>query len=369
MSTRSSTASPPFRDAMQDSWLQRCLAWARRRLFPTPFDAVLNLAIAALFAWILTLVLPWAVFDATWSGDSRADCEGNGACWAFVVNRFGQFIYGFYPPDERWRVNLAIALLALGLAALLIRGVPGKRATGLLMLFVYPPVAFWLLKGGFLGLAEVETSRWGGLTLTLVIGVSGIVLSFPLGVALALGRRSDLPVIHALSIVFIELWRGVPMVTVLFMAIVMLPYFLPAGMRLDSLGLAVTGIVLFQSAYLAEIVRGGLQAVPKGQYEAAHALGFGYWRTTGYIVLPQAIRIMIPGLVNNSIALLKDTTLVMVVGLFDLLNIVTAGSSDPLWLGTAAEGHVFVALVFWTMCFGMSRYSHRLERSLRGSRH
>lgn len=369
MSTPTSTAAPQFRDVKQGTWLRGWMAWARRNLFPTPFDTMLNLALAALFAWILTLVLPWAIFDATWSGDSRADCDGSGACWAFVVNRFGQFIYGFYPPDERWRVNLAIAVLALGLTALLVRAVPGKRVTGLLMLLVYPPFAFWLLKGGFLGLPEVATTRWGGLMLTLVIGVSGIVLSFPLGVALALGRRSDLPVIHGFSVVFIELWRGLPMVTVLFMAIVMLPYFLPAGMRLDSLGLAVTGIVMFQSAYLAEIVRGGLQAVPKGQYEAANALGFGYWRTTIYIVLPQAIRIMIPGLVNNSIALLKDTTLVMVVGLFDLLNIVTAGSSDPLWLGTATEGHVFVGLVFWTMCFGMSRYSHRLERSLRTGRH
>ncbi len=369
MTMRAATTVPEFQDAPREAPLHGWMVWARRNLFPTPFDTVLNLTVAALFAWVLALVLPWVLFDATWSGDSRADCDGRGACWAFVVNRFDQFIYGFYPLDERWRVNFAIAGLALGLTALLVRGVPGKRVTGLLMLLVYPLLAFWLLKGGFLGLPEVATARWGGLMLTLVIGVSGIVLSFPLGVALALGRRSGLPVIHGFSVVFIELWRGLPMVTVLFMAIVMLPYFLPAGMKLDSLGLAVAGIVMFQSAYLAEIVRGGLQAVSKGQYEAADALGFGYWRTTFYIVLPQAIRIMIPGLVNNSISLLKDTTLVMVVGLFDLLNIVTAGSSDPDWLGTAAEGQVFVGLVFWTMCFGMSRYSQRLERSVRSRRH
>lgn len=359
----------PADRAGQDRPMPGWRAWARLNLFPTPFSAVLNLAVPGLAIWLLTLILPWALFDATWEGSSRADCDGKGACWAFVVNRIAQFIYGFYPPDERWRVNLAMILLVVGLAALLIRAVPGKRISGALMLLAFPPVAFWLLKGGFLGLANVSTAQWGGLMLTLVVGVSGIVLSFPLGVALALGRRSSLPVIHGFSAAFIELWRGLPMVTVLFMALVMLPYFLPAGLKLDSLGLAVTGIVLFQSAYLAETIRGGLQAVSKGQYEAANALGFGYWRTTVYIMLPQAIRIMIPGLVNNSIALLKDTTLVMVVGLFDLLNIVSAGSSDPLWLGTAAEGHVFVGLVFWTMCFSMSRYSHRLERSIQSRRH
>ena len=366
MSTRISTAGQPFQAARRHAWLHRLVAWTRANLFPTPFDAALNVAIVALFAWLLASVLPWALFDATWSGDSRAACTKNGACWAFVLSRLDQFIYGFYPAAERWRVNLAAAVLILGLAALLLRAVPGKRVTGLLMLLAYPPLALWLLKGGVLGLAEVQTDRWGGLVLTLVVGVSGIVLSFPIGIALALGRRSELPVFHGLSVLFIELWRGLPMVTVLFMAIVMLPYFLPAGMKLDSLGLAIAGIVMFQSACLAEIVRGGLQAVPKGQYEAAKALGFGYWRANAYIVLPQAIRIVIPGLVNNSIALLKDTTLVMVVGLFDLLNIVAAGSSDPRWLGSAAEGYVFVGLVFWTLCFAMSRYSHRLERSLRG---
>lgn len=363
MSVTPSALDAAFHDDVRRTRVEGWIAWARRNLFSTPLNTALTLAIAGSFAWILTSVLPWALLHATWSGNSRADCDGKGACWAFVVSRFGQFIYGFYPPDERWRVNLAMAVLAFGLLALVVRAVPGKRISASLMLLVYPPVAFWLLKGGFLGLPEVATAQWGGLMLTLVIGVSGIVLSFPLGVGLALGRRSDLPVIHGFCVAFIELWRGLPMVMVLFMAIVMLPYFLPAGMKLDSLGLALAGIVTFQSSYLAEIIRGGLQAVPSGQYEAASALGFGYWRTTVYIVLPQAIRTVIPGLVNNSIALLKDSTLVMVVGLFDLLNIVTAGSSDPRWLGSANEGYIFVGLVFWTLCFGMSRFSRRLEQS------
>lgn len=343
----------------------RAVAWARANLFRTPLDTAMTTGVAALLLWILSSVLPWALIDATWTGGSRADCRGDGACWAFVVNRAGQFVYGFYPVDGRWRVDLAIAGLVLGLGALLVPAVPGKRYSALFMLFVYPAIAFWLLKGGFLGLTGVGTERWGGLMLTLVLGVSGIVLSFPLGIALALGRRSDLPVIRGSSIAFIELCRGLPLVTVLFMASVMLPFFLPVGMTLDNLGLAVAGIVLFQGAYLAEVVRGGLQGIPRGQYEACQALGFGYWRTTGYVILPQAIRKVIPGLVNNSIALLKDTTLVMVVGLFELLNIVSAGASDPAWLGSTAEGYVVVGLVFWTLCFAMSRYSQGLERKLR----
>lgn len=369
MSRSTATTVPAVPGTPTNGGFRRRVAWARQNLFATPFDAVLTLAIGVLLGWALTMIVPWAVLDATWSGEKRADCSGSGACWAFVINRIGQFVYGFYPPDERWRVNLAAAVFALGLTALLVRTVPAKRITGLLMLSVYPLLAFGLLKGGFLGLPEVDTARWGGLMLTLVLGASGIVLSFPLGVVLALGRRSNLPIIHGVCIAFIELFRGVPLVMVLFMASVMLPFFLPVGTRLDSLGLAVTGIVLFQSAYLAEILRGGLQAVPRGQYEVAKALGFGYWRTTVYIILPQAMRVVIPGLVNNSIALLKDTTLVMVVGLFDLLNIVSAGASDPRWLGSTAEGYVFVGLVFWILCFGMSRYSQRLEFSLRGRQH
>ncbi len=339
------------------------IAWMRSNLFGRPVDVALTLTIAALAVAIVGAVVPWALVDATWSGTSRQDCAGEGACWAFIANRAGQFIYGFYPADQRWRVDLAGGLLVVGLAALMVPRVPGKRTTALLMLLVFPPLAAILIRGGLFGLPVVGTDRWGGLMLTLVLGTAGIACSFPLGILLALARAGKLPLLRAVAAGFIELCRGLPLVLVLFIARIMLPLALPVGTEMDALTLAVTGIILFESAYLAEVVRGGLQAVARGQLEAASALGFGYWRTTLLVVLPQALRNVVPGIVNNSIALLKNTTLVMVVGLFDLLNVVAAGTADPQWLGLAAEGYVVVGLVFWFLCFGMSRYSRSLEAS------
>lgn len=232
------------------------------------------------------------------------------------------------------------------------------------MLIIYPIMAYVLLHGGFFGLPVVETSKWGGLTLTLVLSLVGIVASLPLGILLALGRRSELPIIRSLCIAFIELWRGVPLITVLFMASVMLPLFLPEGTNFDKLLRALIGITLFEAAYLAEVVRSGLQAIPKGQYEAAKALGLNYWQSTGLIILPQALKMVIPGIVNTFISLFKDTSLVMIIGLFDLLNIVQIAAADPIWLGSQVEGFVFAAIVYWIFCFGMSRYSQYLERQL-----
>jgi general L-amino acid transport system permease protein len=344
------------------------LAWIRRNFFANPFHLLMTALIAYAGYRAAAALVPWAVLDATWIGSQRADCVGDGACWAFVTSRIGQFVYGFYPEAERWRVNVAFALLAAGIGALMVPRVPRKGLIGVGMLTVYPAVAFVLIRGGIVGLPPVETDRWGGLFLTLVIGVTGIVASFPIGIALALGRRSHMPVIRALSAAFIELWRGLPLVTILFMSLVALPLFLPSGLRFNELALALVGISIFAGAYLAEVVRGGLEAIPRGQYEAARALGLGYWHVHAYIILPQALRAVTPGIVNNAIALFKDTTLVMIVGLFDLLNIVTAGASDPRWLGSAAEGYVFAAAVFWIFCFGFSRYSQHLERRLQPDR-
>jgi general L-amino acid transport system permease protein len=232
------------------------------------------------------------------------------------------------------------------------------------MITVYPVVAFWLLAGGVFGLAPVETAEWGGLTLTLILAVTGIACSLPLGILLALGRRSQLPVVRYFSTAFIELWRGVPLITVLFMASVMLPLFLPGGMRFDKLLRALVGMTLFSAAYMAEVVRGGLQAVPRAQYEAAAALGLGYWRTMALVVLPQALRYVIPGIVNTFIGLFKDTTLVLVIGMFDLLGMMQAAATDAEWLGFALEGYIFAGLVYWAFCFGMSRLSMHLERRL-----
>lgn len=339
-------------------------AWARRSLFARPVDVVLTAVVAASILGAAYAILDWTVFSATWSGNSRADCSPEGACWAFVVARAGQFTYGFYPPGERWRVDVAFLLLATGITVLVVPRLPGKRLAGILLLTAFPVLAVVLLKGGAFGLPNVPTDRWGGLFLTLVLGVAGIVLSFPMAILLALGRHSDLPAIRIAGTLYIEICRGLPLIAVLFMARILLPYALPVGSELDPLGLAVAGIVMFEAAYLAEVFRGGLQSLPRGQYEAAAAIGFGYWRTTLYVILPQVMRNVVPGLVNNSIALLKNTTLVVALGLFEILNIVAAGASDPQWLGLAAEGYFVAGLVFWCLCFAMSRYSRSVERTL-----
>jgi general L-amino acid transport system permease protein len=343
------------------------VGWMRRNLFSSPLNIALTV-LAAYLLWVSTpLLLNWTLFNATWSGDTREACQGNsGACWVFIRVHFEQFMYGFYPEAQRWRVNLAVLLLILGAAPLFIRTVPNsaKVKLGLGLLFVYPVIAFVLFKGGLFGLPDVETSRWGGLLLTLVIAGVGMTAALPLGVLLALGRRSTMPAIQTLCVTFIEFWRGVPLITVLFMSSVMLPLFLPEGMNFDKLLRALIGVTLFQAAYMAEVVRGGLQAIPKGQLEAAAALGLGYWKTMALIVLPQALKLVIPGIVNTFIALFKDTSLVLIIGLFDLMNTVHNATTNPEWLGFSTEGYVFAAAVYWLFCFSMSRYSQNLEKRL-----
>ncbi|MGR1215274.1 amino acid ABC transporter permease [Metapseudomonas otitidis] len=339
------------------------VAWLRHNLFASPLHVVLTLLSLYLLWLILPPLLNWAVIHATWSGTTRTDCTGEGACWVFIQQRFGQFMYGFYPSELRWRVDVTVWLAIIGAAPLFLRKMPHKALYGIGFLVVYPLLAFWLLHGG-LGLQEVSTSRWGGLMLTLVIGYVGIAGALPLGILLALGRRSKLPAIKVICVTFIEFWRGVPLITVLFMSSVMLPLFLPEGMNLDKLLRALVMVIFFEAAYVAEVVRGGLQAIPKGQYEAAAALGLGYWRSTALVILPQALKLVIPGIVNTFIALFKDTSLVIIIGLFDLLNSIKQATTDPKWLGMSTEGYVFAALVYWIFCFSMSRYSMRLERKL-----
>ncbi len=341
--------------------------WMRRHLFSSPFNAALT-ALAVYLLWIaLPPLLNWVLFNATWRGESRAACQdASGACWVFIRVHFEQFLYGFYPEAQRWRVNGAVLLLIFGAAPLFMRITPNpaKVKFGLGLLIVYPLIAFGLLKGGLLGLPYVETSRWGGLMLTLVIAGVGMTAALPLGVLLALGRRSKMPAIQALCVTFIEFWRGVPLITVLFMSSVMLPLFLPEGMNFDKLLRALIGVTLFQAAYMAEVVRGGLQAIPKGQFEAAAALGLGYWKSMTLIVLPQALKLVIPGIVNTFIALFKDTSLVLIIGLFDLMNMVHNATTNPDWLGFSSEGYLFAAAVYWLFCFSMSRYSQHLEKRL-----
>jgi general L-amino acid transport system permease protein len=340
------------------------VGWLRANLFSSWSNSLVTLIAIYLLWTLLPPLLDWVIFSADWVGDSREDCDSGGACWVFVGVRFNQFMYGLYPESEYWRINLAAILIVLLVIPLFIERFRRKLWLGLFILVGYPVIAFFLFSGGVFGLEHVETSRWGGLTLTLILASVGMAASFPLGVMLALGRRSSLPIVKSVSVVFIEFWRGVPLITVLFMSSVMLPLFLPEGTHFDKLLRAMIGITLFQSAYMAEVVRGGLAAIPKGQYEAAQALGLGYWRCMGLIILPQALKLVIPGIVNTFIALFKDTTLVLIIGLFDMLAMIEAALADPKWLGYAIEGLTFAAFVYWVFCFGMSRYSMALERKL-----
>jgi general L-amino acid transport system permease protein len=340
------------------------LGWARRNLFDTVPNTLLTLAALWLLAEIVPPLLRWGLFDAVWSpaGGAAACREGTGACWALMGEKNRLMLFGVYPYDQHWRPALATALVV----ALL--------ATSALRRFWRPWLAWaWggglvavaaLMWGGVAGLSPVETAQWGGLPLTLGLAVLGIVLAFPLSILLALGRRSDMPAIRALSVGYIELVRGVPLVSVLFMASVMFPLFLPEGVTVDKLLRALVGITLFTAAYLAEAVRGGLQAIPRGQEEAADALGLSYWQKMRKIVLPQALRLVIPPIVNQFISCFKDTSLVTIVGLYDLLAATKAALADPDWRPFFVEGYIAAALVYWAFCFFMSRYSQWLEREL-----
>ncbi len=343
--------------------------WMRSHLFNSVGNTILTI-VSLWFIYIaLSGVVNFVFIKAIWQGTSGADCrvEGAGACWPYVSNRLEFFIYGFYPDSEYWRPDLAFFMGAILLFLLATPRIPGKMIWGFLFLIVYPFVTFLLLHGGgFTGLQEIPTGKWGGLMLTLVVAVTGIVASFPLGVLLALGRRSKMPLVRSVCVVFIELWRGVPLITVLFMASVMLPLFLPEGTNFDKLVRALVGVTLFTAAYTAEVVRGGLQAIEKGQFEAADSLGLNYFQATLLIILPQALKLVIPGIVNNSISLFKDTTLVSIVGLIDLLGAVKAGTSTSTWSAPTipVTGYVFAAGIFWIFTFSMSRYSQYMERHL-----
>lgn len=339
--------------------------WVRKNLFSTPLDAGLTL-LALLFLYLIVPPLvDWAFVNADWIGNSRQDCTGGGACWVFVRARLDQFMYGFYPAPERWRVNLCFLLLAAGVPPFLFSAWRRTLWPFAYLFVVFPVIAFVLLTGGWFALAPVETDKWGGLMLTLVVACVGMAASIPIGVLLALGRRSDMPVIRALCIMFIEFWRGIPLITVLFMASVMLPLFLPEGVTFNKLLRALLGVSVFAGAYMAEVVRAGLQAIPRGQYEAAESLGLGYWQSMGLVILPQALRLVVPGIANVAIALFKDTTLVLIISLFDFLGMIQASLTDPKWLGFAVEGYVFAAAVFWVFCFSMSRFSAGLETDSR----
>lgn len=342
------------------------IGWARENLFSSVGNTILTL-IGIWITWkLVTSVISWAFVNATWEGLDGTACswDGAGACWPFVQAKFSQFMYGRYPIPDRWRVDLTYVLALAGLVPLMIPRVPGKLWNAIYVIFIFPVLAFVLLAGGVLGLPYVPTDLWGGLLVTLVVASSGIAGAFPVGILLALGRRSKMPIVRMVSIGFIEFVRGVPLITVLFMASVMLPLFLPPGWTIDKLLRALIMVALFSAAYLAEVIRGGLQAIPRGQFEAADALGLSYPQKMSFIILPQALKLVIPGIVNSFISLFKDTSLVLIIGIFDLLGIVQQNLTDAKWFSpsTAMTGYVFAGLVFWIFCFGMSRYSMFVER-------
>jgi general L-amino acid transport system permease protein len=464
------------------------MGWVSDNLVPTWWHGLLTIFGLLFLLWVGWAIVEWGIIKAVWTGTDREACMASveGACWAYVRARFSQFMYGFYPFDQRWRVDLAYIIGLAALVPMLIPSLPYKRENAIFLLVAYPLIVLILLTGGHFdiswstfilvailvgvgavalpvatqgiegalqrdrlplmlaaaglalwvvswlaafvgigatavqvlrlavlaiigvaailsiaatvshggpgargaittwlgaalaaltilvvlaidfGLPPVRTSQWGGLLVTLVVAITGIVVSLPLGILLALGRRSEMPIVRLCSIIFIEMWRGVPLITVLFMASVMLPLFLPEGVTFDKLLRVLIGVALFSSAYMAEVVRGGLQAIPKGQYEAASALGLSFWRSMVLIILPQALKIVIPGIVNTFIGLFKDTTLVGIVGIFDLLGIIRSSFADPNWAApqTASTGYFFAAIAFFIFCFGMSRYSIFMENRL-----
>jgi general L-amino acid transport system permease protein len=348
------------------------IGWARANLFNSIGNSLLTVIVGALACYVVWNLLTFAIFDATWTGDNREAClpkgsESAGACWPMIKERLAYFVYGSYPIDQRWRVDIVFALGAIGLAWVLWLNAP-RRDLAAVYFFVFFPIAAFFLLYGFplIGLSRVDSDLWGGILVTLVISSAGIVAALPLGIALALGRRSKLPIISIGSTIFIEVARGVPLITVLFVAKVMLGYFVPERFDPALMVKALIAVALFSAAYMAEVVRGGLQAIPKGQMEGANSLGLGYWHSMRLIILPQALRITIPGIVNTFIGGFKDTSLVLIIGMFDFLKTIDVATADPKWATpvSAPTGYLFAAMFYWVCCFGMSRYSRAVETRL-----
>lgn len=332
--------------------------WMKKNLFSTPMNSVISLFLIAGLIKLFGPVFNWLFIDSVWVGDTAACRAANGACIAFIKEKFVYIIFGPYPREEIWRPALTMLLMFI---LLWWSKEPSRWSKKLIKWWVGFIAIGWLLMSGGLGLTPVESTTWGGLPLTLVLSFVGIATSYPIGIALALGRRSQMPFIRSLCVIYIELIRGVPMISLLFMSSVMFPLFLPEGVSVDKLLRAQVAIIMFISAYMAEVVRGGLAAIPKGQYEAAEALGLNYFQTMRFIILPQALKIVIPPSVNTAIGMLKDTSLVIIIALFDLLSTTKASMRDPEWLGFSVEGYFFAALIYFVLCYAMGRYSRRLE--------
>lgn len=339
--------------------------WLREHLAASPASALTTVVMLVLGGWVAWQVGSWAVVRAVFVPDAGA-CDavrGSGACWGVIAEKYRVILFGHYPYTEQWRPLLSTGVL---LALVVASGMRRCWHWWLLPVWIGGLALYGaLMAGGVAGLARVDTDQWGGLPLTLMLATVSLALAFPLAVAVALGRRSSLPAVRGLCTVYVELVRGVPLISVLFMASFMFPLLSPAGRNPDVLVRVIAGLTLFSGAYMAEVIRGGLQAVPAGQVEAAASLGLGYWRTQGLVVLPQALATVLPGLMNNFIGLLKDTSLVTIVSLYDLTGALgLALSGDPAWRPYKVEGYLFITLIYFGLCFSMSRYAQRVEAQL-----
>ncbi|WP_354688049.1 amino acid ABC transporter permease [Candidatus Liberibacter africanus] len=352
------------------------IAWIHTSFFYTLKDTFLTILFISLLIYSIPGVIRWFFIDAVWVGSDRSVCttisqggirpDGwNAACWAFVSDRYQQFIFGNYPITMRWRPILVFFTGSILLIPMLIPSCPRKTLNSVLLFGLFPIFSFFILYGG-LGLSVVETSLWGGLLVTLVISFFGIIVSMPIGILLALGRNSHIPVLKYACIAFIELFRGVPLITVLFMSSVVLFLFLPDTWDVDKLLRALIGVSAFASAYIAEVFRGGLQSIPKGQFEAANSLGLRYFPKMRFIIVPQVIKRVIPGIVNTFIGLFKDSSLISIINMFDILGVVRANFSDSTWISsvTPTTGLVLVGFIFWIFCFGISSYSVFIEKNI-----
>jgi len=352
----------PPRPAPVDT--EGAVAWLRANLFGDWRTTLSTVLVGGLLLWYMPQFLQWAVFKAMWLADANAcRAEGVGACWGVVAEKYRLIIFGRYPFDQQWRPLVATALMVALLVASCTR--PLWRPWLAIVWVVVLTAFFLLMYGGAFGLVKVDTDRWGGLPLTILLASMSIVLAFPIALVVALGRRSNLPAIRTVCIVYVELVRGVPLISVLFMASFMFPLFMPEGISIDVLLRALVGITLFAAAYMAEVIRGGLQAIPKGQIEAAATLGLSYWQTQRKIVLPQALAMVVPGIMNNFISIFKDTSLVSIVSLYELTGALgLALNSDADWRPYKIEGYLFIALIYFAFCFAMSRYSLWVEKQV-----
>ena len=333
----------------------------KKDFFNTPFNALLTIVMAFLAIRICTWFATWAIFNAVWSGESRDVAQSGGATWAFIIAKIRFFMFGFYPKEQIWRIPVTFILMAATMVPYFLKRIPHKVLVMGAQMILWPLIIAIFLSGGLFGMEKISSNEWGGLTLTFILSLMGLLYSFPLGIFMALGRRSELPVIRGLSVAYIEFFRGIPLITILFMSSVVVPFFLPNGTALDKIFRVIVGMTMFQSAYLAEVIRGGLQAIPKGQYEAADALGFRFGLQSYLIILPQALKLTISNIGGISISFIKDTTLVLIIGMFDLLGIVNPLASDSNWLGMEPEGLIFAGILYWIICFTISRFTYRIE--------